>query len=323
MQRYHLRTILASSLLAVSVVACGDGPTGTQGTTRLTVLLTDDPGDIEYAWVEVSEITLQGSGGTITLLDAPTGLIEMTQLASGGSEPIVEGLEIPAGTYTQLRFVIGRGALQVGGQIYASEGVSMEELEEATGTWAGTLKCPSCAQSGLKVNLPGGSITLESGQQIVVVDFDVSQSYGRQAGKSGMWVMHPVMQASEFTVTGSILGTVSIGTDAGGAPLVSFPLSCGGGDLAEADLLSLFLPRATSGELVKSGTTDGDGSYRILFVPPGSWEMGHASAIELGNGDSVSFSDVGVTPGTVEVTSDGVAMADYVIGGAACVTAGG
>jgi hypothetical protein len=55
---------------------------------------------------------------------------------------------------------------------------------------------PSFAQSGLKVNLPSDLFTVGADPVWVLVDFDVSQSFGRAAGGSGMWVMSPVLQGS-------------------------------------------------------------------------------------------------------------------------------
>lgn len=61
----------------------------------------------------------------------------------------------------------------------------------------GTLIMPSVAQAVLKVNLPGDRLFVDGNAQTLLVDFDVSQSFGQQAGESGSWVMHPVIQATE------------------------------------------------------------------------------------------------------------------------------
>ena len=43
-----------------------------------------------------------------------------------------------------------------------------------------------------------GSVRLEGNSNILLVDFDVAQSFGHQAGGSGRWVMHPVVMATDF-----------------------------------------------------------------------------------------------------------------------------
>ena len=68
---------------------------------------------------------------------------------------------------------------------------------------------PSYAQSGLKVNLPGGSVKLDGEQTVVLVDFDVSQSFGKEAGASDRWVMSPVLTATELQFTGSAKVTLT------------------------------------------------------------------------------------------------------------------
>jgi hypothetical protein len=73
---------------------------------------------------------------------------------------------------------------------------------------AGELQMPSLAQSGLKVDLPGGAIRIEGDQRILLVDFDVAQSLGHVAGGSGRWVMHPVVHATDLVASGTLTATL-------------------------------------------------------------------------------------------------------------------
>ena len=59
----------------------------------------------------------------------------------------------------------------------------------------GSLHAPSYAQSGLKVQMTGGALVLDTPMKILLVDFDVTQSFGHAA--SG-WVMHPVVTGAEL-----------------------------------------------------------------------------------------------------------------------------
>ena len=118
---------------------------------------------------------------------------------------------VPAGTYSQLRFVITDAYIEVENgdgttNIYASS-PSYAGLPSGARV-AGELQMPSLAQSGLKVDLPGGSIRIEGDQRILLVDFDVAQSFGHAAGGSGRWVMHPVVHATEFVATGTLTATL-------------------------------------------------------------------------------------------------------------------
>ena len=72
----------------------------------------------------------------------------------------------------------------------------------------GALQTPSYSTSGLKVSVPGG-ITI-SDQTVLLVDFDVAQSFGKQAG--GKWVMSPLLKGTDMGNTGSL--TVTLTKDA-------------------------------------------------------------------------------------------------------------
>ena len=60
----------------------------------------------------------------------------------------------------------------------------------------GTLRAPSYAQSGLKVKMADGALELTGPTKILLVDFDVTQSFGHEANG---WVMHPVVTGGEIT----------------------------------------------------------------------------------------------------------------------------
>lgn len=188
------------AVVALAFVAC-DFPTGLRS-GKVSLLLTDAPGDIVTAVVTIDQIYLQGSDTD----DAPRVILrnvpfttDLLTLADS-LHPMLEEVEIPAGTYRQLRFVISGGYIEVEGEggattIYASS-PTYAGLP-AGATVGGSLQMPSFAQSGLKVNLPGDAVQVVADDLVViVVDFDVSQSFGQAAGASGMWVMHPVLQGS-------------------------------------------------------------------------------------------------------------------------------
>lgn len=200
-------TSLAQKLLRASALfalaACSD-TSSPEGSARLSILLTDAPGDVLEAVVTIDQIYLQGGspdseeeapeGGRLYLLDEPV-TVDLLTLADEWMT-LIEGAEIPAGTYGQLRFIVSGAYLRVeeesGNRIYAtsSDYAGLPEDAEV----GGDLIAPSFAQSGLKVNFPGG-VTVD-GETTLLVDFDVAESFGKQAGQSGKWVMHPVLKGS-------------------------------------------------------------------------------------------------------------------------------
>jgi len=200
----YLTTRFLGPLVAVAMlggaVAC-DNNNDPGESTQVRVLLTDAPGDVQAAVVTISEVYLQGGGeGRVTLRDDEftTDLLTLAD----ETEILVDGEDVPNGTYGQLRFVITGAYIQVddGGEtssIYAtSDGYAGLP---AGATVDGVLQTPSFDESGLKVNLPQEELTLNGGSTTWLVDFDVSQSFGQEAGGSGQWVMHPVITGTEVT----------------------------------------------------------------------------------------------------------------------------
>jgi uncharacterized protein DUF4382 len=194
------------------LLACGDSSMS-PGTGQVSILLKDAPGDVVAAVVTISEVDLVGGGGTQVLMNTPVTTDLLTLASTTAS--LVQNAVIPAGTYDELRFVITGGYVEVDNgngttSIYASS-PNYAGLPQGA-TVAGPLQMPSYGQSGLKVTLPGNALTIANGgQKILVVDFDVSQSFGHQAGGSGMWVMHPVCIATDIGVTGGATVTLTLG----------------------------------------------------------------------------------------------------------------
>jgi len=299
------KSVLLAVLVALpflGLTACDDATSPGQN-APLTVQLTDAPSaSVDSAWVRVDQITLQGTEGGVDLLDQPTEFIELTQLADSATT-LVQSKAVPQGTYGQLRFHVTSAALQSdGGEIYSLNGGADSIGKTATGE----LKCPSCTQTGIKVNMPDGGLELQTEAEILMLDFVVSESFGQQAGASGMWVMHPTITSSTVEASGTVAGNVSL------ADGVSFP-SCNG----ETRTVEDFVPRALAAgtdSVVKAGTVGSDGSYAIQYLAPADYEMSYADTVVLDQ-DSVFFtatsSDTAVTvesgmETTVEYTIEGV-----------------
>jgi hypothetical protein len=316
--------LLAAAALTLAPLACDDGEITLpdEGTARVSVLLTDAPGDVEALWVEITEIYLQGDEGRVTLLDLPTDLVEITSLV-GTTQELVDEAVIPAGTYGQLRLVVGDAVLETDdGEVYVKgEGVHPDGLEAT-----GELVCPSCSQSGLKVILGGAEIDFEEGASNLVLDFDVARSIGRPAGNSGRWIMRPVIHSTllddDDDDGAEIEGTVEL------AAGVTIPECPAGTPRSLED----FVPTATAGTLVdddgnpvlRTGEVDDDGSFEIDYLPPETWTLGWLNPVAL-DGANLVFQGT-VEPVTVVVTQesdDDVEDVRYVITGSVCNPVGG
>lgn len=297
--------LLAGALALGACENLSDPVSGSSG--GVSILLTDAPGDLQEAWVEVTEIYLQGESdddaGRVYLKQESTGLIDLLTLSGGRTAELVEDAVVPAGTYAQLRFVIGDAYVKTeDGRVFATQGAALPAGVAADGR----LQIPSGAQTGFKVNLPGGAVSIDDDAVVLVVDFDVSQSFGQQAGQSGMWVMRPVMNATDFEASGTIAGMVALGDS------VALPDSCGGQSID----LSGFVPTADAAGVTKSGVTDANGAYKISFVSPDTYTLS-ADPIAFENGDTLTFT-AAATPASVEVVSGQTSTANYQITEATC-----
>src|SRR5215211_511979 len=100
----------AAFALAIAALASCDGQSPT-GTTSFSVRLKDAPGDIQHAVVTISEVDLVGSGGVQVLSQTPT-TVDLLTLATDATA-LVQGVEVPSGSYEQLRFKITGACLVV------------------------------------------------------------------------------------------------------------------------------------------------------------------------------------------------------------------
>jgi len=297
---------VAAGAVMLATAGCGDSPMATQN-GRVSILLTDAPGDFEKAVVTISQIYLQGDGGRLVLRDQPyTG--DLLTLANSTAE-LVRNREVPTGSYQDLRFVVTGGYVEVensggGTSIYAS---SPDYAGLPAGARVdGTLQMPSFAQSGLKVKLPGDGPITVSAEQTILVDFDVSRSFGRQAGNSGRWVMSPVLEATRFEATGSVVARVALASPAPALPSVS------GQPLTLGNLTAVLTNAAGSKETVALTDENGDGTFeaRFRYLAPGSFQL------DLGGPAGVSLTTAETRPVVVPVTSNGETAAAFTLTGA-------
>jgi len=262
--RCGTRFWLPALCLALPLAACHDSATQeNNGQPRVTVRLTDATGDVKAAVVTISEVNLQGSNGKVVLRSDPvtTNLVTL----ANSTATIVDAAVVPSGTYSELRFVISGGYVEVDNgdgtsSIYASSPTYSGLPPGAIVT--GNLQMPSLGSSGLKVEFPSTELSISTDQDLLV-DFNVGQSFGHVAGNSGNWVMHPVIKGAQFSVGATVVASLKLNT---GVTLPALP----SGPVA----LSAF--KATlNGETVAFADPDGDGVFTATFrfLLPGTYTL--------------------------------------------------
>jgi hypothetical protein len=267
------KTLRAAALLAavaLPALGCSDD-NSPGGTTPLTVNMTDAAGDIKAAVVTISEIYLVGSGDqahvTLTSTPVTTNLLDL----ANSTKTLVNAHDVTDGTYSELRFVITGGYVEVENDdgstsIYASS--SDYAGLPAGAAVAGQLQMPSLGQSGLKVDLPADALTLDGTAETLLLDFDVSQSFGHAAGNSGTWVMHPVIKGATFTEAAKAHATLALGTG------VTLP-DVAGSAITLADFSAVLTSSAGGTETQPLADTDADGTFDATFdfLLPGDYTV--------------------------------------------------
>lgn len=230
--------LLLAAVAFTSFYSCSDDDDNlSEDTARVTVRMTDAPGDYDAVFVDVADVMIKADGttgedeGWTSLGNVQTGVYDLLELTGGVTQLLAEA-EIPAGHYSQIRLVLGNN----NSVIYNGESQS--------------LSTPSAQQSGLKLQL---NQELEAGEQYeFLLDFDVDQSIV-SAGSAGGFNLKPVLRLSATSETGVITGEVH-------------PSAVNGNALQS-------VIRATNANTSVSAYTDANGAFVLNGVPEGTYRV--------------------------------------------------
>lgn len=292
--------------VAALLTACNNSQDG-----KVTLKLTDAPGDVAAAVVTIEKVYLAGddaSGDPGVVLFSGKRTVDLLSLTNETMD-LVTDAPVPSGRYGQLRFVITGGYVAVeedGGttRIYATSPDYEGLLEGAV--VSGTLRTPSFGTSGLKVNLDGG-LSVDGDQHVLLVDFSVAESFGHDAGGSDAWVMHPVIRAGTIGLSGAVEATATID------PGVTLPVG-----VSLADVVAVLSHTATIDgaptvveETLPLADADGDGTFaaRFQFLFPGAFEL------SLRGPDGVTMETTPASPVAVAVASGQTASVAFTVTG--------
>jgi uncharacterized protein DUF4382 len=286
-------SLIAAGAVAL-VTACSSE------SAHLSVRLTDASGDLVSAVVTITRVTLQGDHGELVLSDQET-TVDLLSLANE-TLSLVDDVAVPPGRYEQLRIQISGGYVEVedGGTtlVYATS-PTYAGLPEGKQV-AGLLKMPSYAKSGLKVTLPADALVLAAESRILLLDFDVAQSFGHDAGGSDSWVMHPVIKGADITVSGNVVATLAL------APGVTLP-TVGGAPVTLGQFRAVLKNEAGSEETLPFVSIPGGFAAVFRFLLPGSY------TVDVVGPAGVSFATSPAHPAAVTVGEGVDAHADFTI----------
>lgn len=266
------RNLIATSalLLAAGVAACGESTVSPEGTAHVRVLLTDAPIDyIAAAMVDIGAVQLVPAageeGGIVTLSDDGTdGPVDLLTLQDAATEILADS-EIEAGAYTQLRLIVESASVTLADGYEFNDGSTEKDLFVPSGAQTG-IKLLLGAADGDEDGEGDGDGGLDiSGDMVLVVDFDVSESFVIQgnpetpAGIMGM-LFKPTLRVVVEDITGTISGTVS--TELEDTEVEDLSVSARlDGDESVEDFQTTTV----------AGLTGADGAYTLHFVAPGSY----------------------------------------------------
>ncbi|MCK8480260.1 DUF4382 domain-containing protein [Psychroserpens algicola] len=189
------KTFLFIAFFSLTALSCSDDDSSsiTQGSSKLTIKLVDNPGDYDHVYVDVVDVMVKvnddtdDDNGWLSLEAINTGVYDLLELTGGLNVLLADNYEIPSGTLNQIRLVLGdNNTIVIDGDTFP-------------------LTTPSAQQSGLKIQV---NETLEPNFEYTFwLDFDVCQSIV-EAGNSGNIILKPVIRAVAEVSTGNISGSI-------------------------------------------------------------------------------------------------------------------
>lgn len=178
------------SFVVLLAAACSKKETSNSQKSRLQVRLTDNPDpNVKEVWVDIREVIIKMTDSNdVKLTNTYPGVYNLLDLTNR-KDTLLADAEIPAGTISQIRLVLGDNNYIVT--------KSNERINLTT---------PSAQQSGLKVQIKQ---TVTGGLLYrLVLDFDAAKSIVK-AGNSGKYLLKPVLRILSFIPSGgSIKGVV-------------------------------------------------------------------------------------------------------------------
>lgn len=189
------RILLLISLLSIIIgaafiVSCTDSTSPENGMGEIKLVMVDAPAgydqvNIVVTRVEIHKTDIDSNSGWFIINDIPA-TYDLLKLRNGAST-VLGNAKLDAGSYSQIRLLIGTGSNVV------VDGITHP------------LEIPSGEQSGIKLNHP---FEIQSNLLYeLILDFDAERSIV-QTG-NGQYKLKPVIRVMPMAISGSISGSIS------------------------------------------------------------------------------------------------------------------
>jgi hypothetical protein len=187
MRNYFYLNVMAICILAF---LAGCSKSDSSRNAELQVMLTDAPAEYDAVLIDIQDVQIHVSEndaeGSWQSLEVNKGVYNLLDFRNG-MDTLLGAMEIPAGTISQLRLVLGpNNQIQTGGEMH-------------------NIETPSAQQSGLKLNIHA---TLTGGVVYKLwIDFDIARSIVHKG--NGGYLLKPVIRTYTEAISGAISGNVS------------------------------------------------------------------------------------------------------------------
>ena len=179
--------VVLTLLCSTIIISCEKKTSDDSAKANLQIRLTDSPDpNVSEVWIDVKDvlINLGDTSSWTSVIGSHAGEYNLLDLTNG-KDTILSDAEIPAGTISQIRLLLGDN-----NYLITKTGEKID------------LTTPSAQQSGLKVqvneDVTGGQLYR------LILDFDAGKSIVK-AGNSGNFILKPVIRVISFMPSGGNL----------------------------------------------------------------------------------------------------------------------
>lgn len=294
--------VAATTLLIASCSMDGDGSTGTMNLSMTDAPL--DAGGVNGAYITVDgiEYNLNGQWETMGGFDGPE-TFDLAALTNGESK-LLGQLQLPAGEYTQIRFILG--APDEGTTPPSSPGSWIEYGDTNDGEYTDgedtPLFVPSGGQTGYKAQAEEPFTVPANGSVDITADFDLRRAVVEAGDRM---ILKPVLRLVVEDQAGSISGSVENESD---NDVVVYAYEDGEYDSSEVDDPGEEDSRFPNA--VTSARPDDEGNYTLAFLAAGTYDLVVAEYDGEGAYVDDSATEVADAGADVEVSADDTTTVD-------------